>query len=116
MKQGIHPTWYPNAQVTCSCGNVFTTGSTKEALDLDICSKCHPFFTGELRFVDRQGRVDKFLKKMQSAEATKAAKAKASKKAVKEESAEVQSYKDVLRQQQLELKKTEKADKAEKAA
>ena len=109
MKQGIHPNWHPNAQVTCSCGNTFTVGSIQETLDVDICAKCHPFFTGEVRFVDRQGRVDKFLKKMQVAEAKKAEKTskKTGKKAEKPAD-DSKSYKDILRLQQVELKKAEK--------
>ena len=67
MKQGIHPQWY-ECQVTCSCGNTFTTGSIESTLQVDICDNCHPFFTGEVRFVDRQGRVDRFLNKMKAAE------------------------------------------------
>lgn len=80
MKSNIHPTWYDDAQVTCSCGNTFTTGSTEPKLKVDICSKCHPFFTGEMRFVDEQGRVEKFQAKLanaqkwQSTNKTKAAK------------------------------------------
>lgn len=111
MKQGIHPNWYPNAQVTCSCGNTFTTGSTQEILEVDICSKCHPFYTGEVRFVDRQGRVDKFLKKMQAAEAIKTSGAKKTTKKAEKSADESKSYKDILRQQQVELKQAEKADK-----
>lgn len=64
MKQGIHPK-YGEATVTCSCGNQFQTASTKPAMRIDICSQCHPFFTGEQRIVDTAGRVDKFLKRMQ---------------------------------------------------
>ncbi len=112
MKQGIHPNWHENAQVTCSCGHTFTTGSTQAKLEVDICSKCHPFYTGEVRFVDRQGRVDKFLKKMQAAEAVKAAAAKKGAKKIEEKAPEnTQSYKDILRQSQVELKKAEKAKK-----
>ncbi|MBN2547890.1 MAG: 50S ribosomal protein L31 [Anaerolineales bacterium] len=66
MKQGIHPTYYPDAQVTCSCGNTWTTGSTKKAIRTDVCSKCHPFFTGEQRIVDTEGQVDRFYKKLQA--------------------------------------------------
>lgn len=109
MKTGIHPTWHKDAQVTCSCGNAFTVGSVYPTLTVDICSKCHPFFTGEVRFVDRQGRVDKFLKKMQAAQNTKAAKT--SKKAKKDEDTtaeDTQTYQDILRAQQLELKKAAK--------
>lgn len=66
MKQGIHPTYYPDAQVTCSCGNTWTTGSTKKVIRTDVCSKCHPFFTGEQRIVDTEGQVDRFYKKLQA--------------------------------------------------
>ena len=66
MKQGIHPTYYPNAQVICACGNTWTTGSTSKMLRTDVCSKCHPFFTGEQRIVDSEGQVDRFYKKLQA--------------------------------------------------
>ena len=62
MKQGIHPE-YVEAVVKCACGETFTTRSTKPELKVDICSKCHPFFTGKQKFVDAGGRVDKFKKK-----------------------------------------------------
>jgi large subunit ribosomal protein L31 len=62
MKQGIHPE-YVEATVKCACGETFTTRSTKSELRVDICSKCHPFFTGKQKFVDAGGRVDKFKKK-----------------------------------------------------
>ena len=62
MKQGIHPE-YVEAVVKCACGETFTTRSTKSELKVDICSKCHPFFTGKQKFVDAGGRVDKFKKK-----------------------------------------------------
>lgn len=66
MKKDIHPTYYPDAQVTCSCGNTWTTGSTQKAIRTDVCSKCHPFFTGEQRIVDSEGQVDRFYKKLQA--------------------------------------------------
>ena len=66
MKTDIHPTWYPDAQVTCACGNTFTVGSTKLSITVEICAKCHPFFTGEMRFVDTLGRVEKFQQKQKS--------------------------------------------------
>jgi large subunit ribosomal protein L31 len=62
MKQGIHPE-YHETTVRCACGETFTTGSTKKELRVDICSKCHPFFTGKQKFVDTGGRVEKFKKK-----------------------------------------------------
>jgi len=65
MKKGIHPTYYPDATVICSCGNTWTTGSTQKVIHTDVCSKCHPFFTGEQRIVDTEGQVDRFYKKLQ---------------------------------------------------
>ena len=62
MKQGIHPD-YKNTTITCACGAVYETKSVKENLKVDICSKCHPFFTGKQKFVDAGGRVDQFKKK-----------------------------------------------------
>jgi len=62
MKEGIHPK-YGQAVVKCACGETFVTGSTKKELRVEICSKCHPFFTGKQKFVDTTGRVDKFKKK-----------------------------------------------------
>jgi large subunit ribosomal protein L31 len=67
MKQGIHPTYYTDSKVTCaSCGNTWTTGSTQKEIRVEICSKCHPFFSGEsARMVDIEGQVDRFYKKLQ---------------------------------------------------
>jgi len=64
MKAGIHPE-YKVTTVVCSCGNTFTTRSTKSKIMVEVCSKCHPFFTGSVKFVDAAGRVDKFNKKFQ---------------------------------------------------
>jgi large subunit ribosomal protein L31 len=63
MKANIHPNWFPNAKVTCACGNTFVTGSTHELIRVEICSNCHPFFTGQQKFVDTLGQVDRFQKK-----------------------------------------------------
>jgi len=65
MKKGIHPTYFVDAQVICSCGNTWTTGSTQKLIRTDVCSKCHPFYTGEQRIVDTEGQVDRFYKKLQ---------------------------------------------------
>lgn len=62
MKKGIHPE-YADCTVTCACGNTFTIHSTKKQIRVEICSKCHPFFTGKQKFVDSAGRVEKFRKK-----------------------------------------------------
>lgn len=64
MRKDIHPTYYPKAAVRCACGNTFTTGSTKEFIEVEICSKCHPFYTGKEKMVDTMGRVEKFRKRL----------------------------------------------------
>lgn len=63
MKSTIHPEYHEAAKVTCSCGNTFTTGSTKLELRVEICSVCHPFFTGEQRIVDTEGRVERLKRR-----------------------------------------------------
>ncbi|MDQ7820514.1 MAG: 50S ribosomal protein L31 [Armatimonadota bacterium] len=62
MKKGIHPPYY-QATVVCACGNTFVTGSTRQMIRVEICSRCHPFFTGQRKFVDAEGRVQKFARK-----------------------------------------------------
>ena len=62
MKEGIHPKYYKTT-IRCACGNVIETGSTRENITVEICSKCHPFFTGKQKLVDTSGRVDKFNRK-----------------------------------------------------
>ncbi|PIY90799.1 MAG: 50S ribosomal protein L31 [Candidatus Nealsonbacteria bacterium CG_4_10_14_0_8_um_filter_35_10] len=64
MKPNVHPKYYPNARVQCACGNTFTIGSTKEFMEIEICSKCHPFYTGKEKIVDKMGRVEKFRKRL----------------------------------------------------
>ena len=70
MKQGIHPE-YNVVTVKCACGAEYTTRSTKNDVKVEICSKCHPFFTGKQKFVDAGGRVDKFKKRLEAAKAAK---------------------------------------------
>jgi len=65
MKEKIHPEWYPEARVICACGNTWTTGATVAEIRTDICSACHPFYTGEQRIVDTEGQVDRFMKRLQ---------------------------------------------------
>jgi large subunit ribosomal protein L31 len=65
MKQGIHPAWHETPVRCMTCGTTWTTGSTVESLTVEICSNCHPFYTGEQRIVDTEGRVDKFIKRLQ---------------------------------------------------
>ena len=63
MKKDIHPKYYPEAKVRCACGNIWFTGATQELIRTDICSKCHPFFTGEMRIVDTAGQVERFTRR-----------------------------------------------------
>lgn len=60
MKSDIHPTYFPAAKVICACGNTFITGATKAEIRVEICAKCHPFYTGEEKLIDTAGRVEKF--------------------------------------------------------
>ena len=66
MKNEIHPTYFPEAKVSCACGASWTVGSTQEEIKVDICSSCHPFFTGEQRIVDTEGQVDRFYKRLEA--------------------------------------------------
>ena len=75
MREGIHPKFFPNAKIVCSCGNNWTTGSTKEVIHTDMCYKCHPFYTGEQRMVDTEGQVDRFYKKLEARDHHKASAA-----------------------------------------
>lgn len=68
MKEDIHPKFFPAATVVCACGNSWTTGSTVEMIHTDVCSKCHPFYTGEQRIIDTEGQVDRFYKRLQARE------------------------------------------------
>lgn len=65
MKENIHPKWFSEAVVICACGNTWKTGATKPEIRTDICSACHPFYTGEQRIVDTEGQVDRFMKRLQ---------------------------------------------------
>jgi large subunit ribosomal protein L31 len=67
MKKNIHPNYYPDAKVVCACGNTWTTGSTKKEIRTEVCSNCHPFFTGQQqRLIDIEGQVDRFYRKLQA--------------------------------------------------
>ena len=87
MKKGIHPKYNKKVTVTCACGNTLTTGSTLESITVEVCSKCHPFYTGEERFVDTEGRVDKFNRKKQIAEKERKKRIKALKKKIERQKA-----------------------------
>lgn len=66
MKKELHPTYYQDTTVVCACGNTFTTGSVLKEIRVDICSACHPFYTGQRKFIDTEGRVERFQRKMET--------------------------------------------------
>jgi len=68
MKKDIHPEYYPEAHVVCGCGNSFVTGATQPMIKTDICSACHPFFTGEQRIVDTAGQVERYMRRLEKRE------------------------------------------------
>lgn len=101
MKQNIHPTWNSEAKVVCACGNTFTTGSTLENIRVEICSACHPFFTGQQKFVDTLGQVERFQRKTEESKAKKVERAKIEenrKAKIIERKSEKPSLKDLLMQ------------------
>jgi large subunit ribosomal protein L31 len=67
MKKDIHPTYYPEAKIRCACGSEIKVGSTRQETEIEICSCCHPFYTGEQKFVDTAGQVEKFQKRLEKA-------------------------------------------------
>lgn len=74
MKKDIHPQYFDDAKVSCVCGNTFTTGATVPEIRVEVCSNCHPFFTGEMKFVDTLGKVEKFQQAQKKATEYKAKK------------------------------------------
>lgn len=74
MKKDLHPTYYPEAKIKCACGNAFTVGATMPEMRVEICYKCHPFYTGEEKLIDTAGRVEKFKTRRSKAVAPKAKK------------------------------------------
>jgi large subunit ribosomal protein L31 len=92
LKEKIHPKWF-EATVVCSCGNTFKTGSTRERLHVEICSACHPFFTGNQKFVDTEGRVEKFMTKYGTVTSKQTKKEQAKAERVKAEAAKAQAEK-----------------------
>lgn len=76
MKKNIHPTYFPNAKVSCACSACFEVGSTKEAIDTEVCFRCHPFYTGKEKVIDTAGRVEKFRRRIAKKEALVSKKGK----------------------------------------
>ncbi|MBP7005797.1 50S ribosomal protein L31 [Patescibacteria group bacterium] len=87
MKASTHPTYYPSAKVTCACGHVFSVGSTKEEIHVELCNKCHPFYTGQQKLLDTSRRIEKYTEKKakQAGAATTGKKVKSEKRAAQKE-------------------------------
>lgn len=105
MKQNLHPTFFANSVVTCACGESFVTGSTQKTIKVEICSQCHPFYTGEKRFVDTEGKVDGFLRRQEIAQQApkKVSKRKAKRKGLTstaDKSSGTKTLKDLMSQMQ----------------
>lgn len=83
MKTAIHPKWYKDAKVTCACGNTFTTGATMPEITVEVCSNCHPFYTGQMKYLDAAGRVEAFKSKL--GKASKKLISKTEKRKIKQE-------------------------------
>lgn len=88
MKPDIHPTYHEKVTIACSCGNSFETGSTLDSLSIEVCSACHPFYTGKQKIIDIAGRVDKFKKRQEEAAAIKEQRGSSKKKATPKPSAQ----------------------------
>jgi large subunit ribosomal protein L31 len=108
MKANIHPKYKHDIEIKCACGNVFISGSTKDEISVDICSACHPFYTGEMKFVDTQGRVEKFQSKMQQAGKFVSKKTKRQEKDTETETRAV-TLKEMIQTQQKQTKAPKKA-------
>ncbi len=115
MKQGIHPN-YVECTVKCTCGNTFTTRSTKSELKVDICNECHPFFTGTQKLIDTGGRVQRFADKFGSASAAVAEREAAKKAAKAAAAAEAEAKKKAEREAKAAEKAARAAEYAKKAA
>lgn len=111
MKAQIHPKWYPDAEVICACGHTFKVGSTLPKIEVEVCSKCHPFYTGQMKYVDTAGRVDAF--QLRRARARKNVLSKAEKRRLKKEKKiqqeleKPESLEEIRRQEKDQIKNQE---------
>ena len=116
MKANIHPKWHDKARVTCSCGNTFTIGATVPEINVEVCSNCHPFYTGQMKYLDAAGRVDAFKAKQKGAKkklVSKSEKRRIKKlKRIKDELAKP----DTLSELRKTVKKSKKSKKAKKSS
>lgn len=111
MKAKIHPEWHPEAKVKCACGNTFTVGATVPEIEVEVCNECHPFYTGQMKYVDTAGRVDSFKEKRKKAKdevLSKTEKRKRKKEARKKKVEDELSKPETLDELRDSLKKTKK--------
>ena len=114
MKNNIHPQVHNDVTVTCACGNTFTTTSTQKEITVEICSACHPFYTGQQKFVDTEGRIEKFARKLKETEAKKeAAKNKGKKNATTKGQEEKLTLKEMLQKAKTATHQTEEDNKTD---
>lgn len=116
MKKDIHPKYFSEAKIICACGNVITTGSVKEEMKVEVCSACHPFYTGKKRLVDSTGRVDRFKKRMEKSEQLLADKIERAEKKKKPVTKEVKVAKPAAKAAKPVAKKKVTKKKSAKAA
>ncbi len=109
MKKSIHPQYYPNSKTTCACGNVVEAGSAREKMDIEVCSACHPFYTGENKLLDSAGQLDRFQKRLEKAEAMK-------KEIEERKKAKTAKKKEVTSEKKTTTKKTKKVAPNKKTA
>ncbi len=114
MKKKIHPEYYKEATITCACGNVFNVGATQEKIEIEICSACHPFYTGKKKLVDSTGQVDRFKKIMEKTEAMKKEAAKRKKASPKKTTKKKASKKTAKPTKKASPQKKKKVSKKKK--
>lgn len=115
MKKDIHPKWYENCQVTCACGHSFELGAAVPEMHVEICSACHPFYTGQEKLIDTEGRVEKFQKRVATATKITETKAKKVKEKVAKEQARVQrpkTLKEMIELAEKEAREREPKDES----
>jgi large subunit ribosomal protein L31 len=116
MKTSIHPTWYPEASVKCACGTTYTMGAAVPLIQVEVCAACHPFYTGQMKFVDTAGRVDAFKARQTGAAnkvLSKADRRRAKKeKRIKEEFDRPESLEDIRKLAKAASKKAKKSSKS----
>ena len=100
MNKDIQPKVYKDCVITCACGNSYTVVSTEQVIKVDICSACHPFYTGKQKFVDTEGRIEKFQKKMEASKTTQPSKKAKKAKKSEEKSGKKATLKDMLEEAQ----------------